>query len=117
MSVDRYTKNPILTRKNVSFRVNSIFNAGAIKIGNEYILLCRVEMPTGRSSFVLARSENGYEFQVDDQPCLTPENHDDLFEYVSYGIEDARIHLINEKLTVRPAAHSVEKCGLTAVRI
>jgi predicted GH43/DUF377 family glycosyl hydrolase len=45
MVVCRYNKNPILTKNDVPFKVNSIFNPGAIKFNNKYLLLCRAEMP------------------------------------------------------------------------
>jgi len=59
----RYSVNPILTCKDVPFKVNSIFNSGAVKYENKYLLLCRIEMPIGRSSFVIAESGNGYDFK------------------------------------------------------
>jgi len=91
MSVLRFENNPILTSENVPFRVNSIFNASAFKIRNQYLLLCRVEMPDGRSSLALARSNDGVNFQVDDKPCLTPEMHRQFHEYVEWGVEDPRV--------------------------
>lgn len=91
MSLIKFENNPILTSADVPFRVNSIFNAGAVKAGDEYLLLCRVEMPLGRSSFVIARSSDGENFKVDGKPCLTPEDHGEFFRYVEWGIEDPRI--------------------------
>lgn len=96
MHMRRYDKNPILTQKDVPFRVNSIFNAGAVKFNDKYLLLCRVEMPDGRSSLVTAYSDDGKCFTVSSQPCLTPADHGKWYEYVSYGVEDPRITLIDE---------------------
>lgn len=96
MGMSRYGKNPILTKKMVPFQVNSIFNPGAVKYMNKYILLCRVEMPNGRSSFVIAESNNGYDFQVNDKPCLTPDVHGEFYKYVQWGIEDPRITNVGE---------------------
>ena len=87
----KFEGNPILTKENVPFRVNSIFNAGAVKIGDRYLLLCRTEMPDGRSSFTLAESIDGINFTVADRPCLMPKDHKDYYEYVEWGIEDPRI--------------------------
>ncbi|MCB9249422.1 MAG: hypothetical protein H6613_13185 [Ignavibacteriales bacterium] len=64
MKIERYLNNPILTIKDVPFRVNSIFNPGAVKFNNEYLLISRLEMPNGRSSFALATSSDGYKFTV-----------------------------------------------------
>ncbi len=96
MSIKRYNKNPILTKDDVPFSVNSIFNPGVTKFNGKYLLLCRVEMPTGRSSFVIAESKNGYSFKVHDKPVLTPEDHKEYYEYVEWGIEDARITQIGD---------------------
>lgn len=97
MSIEKYSKNPILVKEDVPFNVNSIFNPGAVRIGNEYILVCRVEMPSGRSSFVLGRSRDGIKFKIDSKPWLTPGDHDPFQKYVEWGIEDPRITKIDEK--------------------
>ena len=36
-------------------------------------------MPTGRSSFVLAESNDGYSFKVENKPTLTPEDHKEFY--------------------------------------
>ena len=89
--IKKYTGNPIITKDDVPFKVNSIFNPGAVKYKDKYLLLCRVEMPNGRSSFVLAESNDGYDFKVGNETCLTPKDHKDCYEYVKWGIEDPRI--------------------------
>ena len=88
--------NPILTKAKVPFRVNSIFNAGAVKLNDKYVLLCRTEMPDGRSSLTLAESTDGVQFTVADKPCLTPRDHKECYEYVEWGIEDPRITRIGD---------------------
>ena len=97
MEITRFSKNPILTKDSVPFKVNSIFNPGAVKYNGKYLLLCRVEMPIGRSSFVIAESEDGYKFNVADKPSFTPEDHKECYDYVNWGIEDARITQIGSK--------------------
>jgi predicted GH43/DUF377 family glycosyl hydrolase len=97
MKIIRHKKNPIITKEDVPFKVNSIFNAGATKYEDKYLLVCRVEMPNGRSSFVLAWSDNGIEFKVDEKPCLVPDDHKNIFKYVEWGIEDTRIVQIENK--------------------
>ncbi|GBD90595.1 beta-1,4-mannooligosaccharide phosphorylase [bacterium BMS3Abin04] len=96
MEIIKYSKNPILTKEDVPFRVNSIFNPGAVKFDNRYLLLCRVELPTGKSVFVNAWSENGINFKVENQPCFVPADHGKFSPYVEWGIEDARITRIND---------------------
>ncbi len=39
----RYPKNPIITPEDISYPVNSVFNAGATLFGDETLLLMRVE--------------------------------------------------------------------------
>lgn len=91
MEIMRYNSNPILTKEDVPFKVNSIFNPGAVKVNNRYLLVCRVEMPNGRSAFVMAESSDGYNFKVEDKLLLKPDDHKECYEYVEWGIEDARI--------------------------
>ncbi len=104
--IKKHDKNPILTKDNVPFCVNSIFNAGAVRIADKYMLLCRTEMPNGRSSFTLAESLNGIDFKVASKPCLIPEDHKDCFDYVEWGIEDPRITQIGEKYYITYTGYS-----------
>jgi predicted GH43/DUF377 family glycosyl hydrolase len=106
MKIEKYAKNPVLTTKDVPFRVNSIFNAGAVKYKNVYLLLCRVELPIGRSSFVIARSDDGKKFIVDDKPCLSPEDHGEFNELTEWGIEDPRIVHIGSKYLITYTGYS-----------
>ena len=91
MEIERFIKNPILTAEDVPFKVNSIFNAGAVKFNGEYLLLCRVEMPIGRSSLIIARSKDGKNFTVDAEPCVKPEDHGEFNYLTEWGVEDPRI--------------------------
>ena len=97
MEIIRYSNNPILTKEDVPFKVNSIFNPGATMYNGKYILVCRVEMPTGRSSFVIAESDNGINFKVKSDLALSPQKHNEYEEYVEWGIEDARVTKIGQK--------------------
>jgi predicted GH43/DUF377 family glycosyl hydrolase len=106
MSISRYENNPIITVENVPFRVNSIFNAGAFKLENLYCLLCRAEMPDGRSSLLLAKSEDGIHFELEAEPTLTPEQHGDLYDYVEFGIEDPRVTFIDGRYYILYTGYS-----------
>jgi len=109
MSIIRHVNNPVITTKNVPFAVNSIFNPGAVKFNGEYILVCRAEMPNGRSSFVIARSNDGYSFSLDESPILEPQNHEAHYEYVKWGIEDTRITKIENKYYLTYTGYSKYK--------
>ncbi len=92
----RYEKNPILTRDDVPYPCNTVFNAAACKMGEEYILLLRVEDLSGCSHLTLARSRDGYHFTVDEKPWIQPSTDPTFEVYERYGIEDPRITLIED---------------------
>jgi len=106
MGIYKYNNNPILTKDNVPFKVNSIFNPGAVKVNDRYLLFCRIEMPNGRSSFLNAWSKDGINFKVDSKPSLTPEDHKDYCKFVEWGIEDPRIVQIENKFYVTYTGYS-----------
>lgn len=107
MEIVKFENNPILTIDDVPFKANSIFNSGAVKFNNEYLLLCRVELPVGRSSFVLARSKDGKKFKVDNKPCLSPGDHGEFNHLTEWGIEDPRIVHIENKYLITYTGYSI----------
>ncbi|WP_305068083.1 glycoside hydrolase family 130 protein [Longitalea arenae] len=63
--------NPYLMER---IAVNSVLNAGAIKLNGKYYLLARVEGSDRKSFFAVAESENGIDnFRFWDYPVLMPE--------------------------------------------
>ncbi len=67
----KYEQNPIITRKNIPVvnphlrDVSSVFNPGAIKFNDKYLLILRVQS-RGRETFLMkAVSDNGANFEVD----------------------------------------------------
>jgi predicted GH43/DUF377 family glycosyl hydrolase len=92
----RYKENPILTRKDWPYPVNSVFNAGATLLKNgETLLLCRVEDCTGLSHLCAARSANGVDgWIIDPQPTLKASPRE--FPEEIWGIEDPRITYVPE---------------------
>ena len=92
----RYPENPIITVHDLPYPANSVFNAGAIKIENETLLLMRVEDKKGLSHFTVARSNNGIDqWRIDTLPTLMPEP--DTHSEELFGIEDPRITWLEEK--------------------
>jgi predicted GH43/DUF377 family glycosyl hydrolase len=92
----RYSGNPILTQNDWPYPINSVFNAGAVRLtdGNT-LLLCRVEDRRGLSHLCAARSANGIDnWVIDAQPTL-PANPRDYPEEV-WGIEDPRVTYVPE---------------------
>ncbi|HHM24431.1 MAG TPA: glycosidase [Bacteroidetes bacterium] len=92
----RFEKNPILTRHEVPYPCNTVFNAAACKFRDQYILLLRIEDLSGRSHLTLARSRDGYKFTVDPEPWITPSPDPDYEPYERYGVEDPRITQIGD---------------------
>ena len=92
----RYGKNPILTRKDWPYPINSVFNAGATLLKNGHtLLLCRVEDRTGMSHLCAARSANGIDgWIIDSKPTLMANPRD--FPEEIWGIEDPRITYVPE---------------------
>ena len=89
--IHRWEGNPIISLEDIPFRCNTVFNAAAAKVGDEYLLLIRVEDQQGRSIFALARSEDGYRFVVEPEPVMTPADEEPFATYEACGIEDPRI--------------------------
>jgi predicted GH43/DUF377 family glycosyl hydrolase len=92
----RYSGNPILTHENWPYPINSVFNAGAVRLPDgDTLLLCRVEDRRGLSHLCAARSANGIDhWRIDPRPTL-PANPRDYPEEV-WGIEDPRITFVPE---------------------
>ena len=62
--------NPYLMER---FGINAVFNSGAIKFNNKYILVARVEGTDRKSFFAISESENGIDnFIFWDHPVVLP---------------------------------------------
>lgn len=98
-------KNPVLTADHVPFEwrydlnietnpflmerfgINGVFNAGAIKFNDKYILIARVEGNDRKSFFAVAESNNGIDnFKFWDYPVIMPET-----EHPDTNIYDMRL--------------------------
>lgn len=92
----RYSGNPILSRQNWPYPINSVFNAGAVRLADgDTLLLCRVEDRSGLSHLCAARSENGIDgWRIDAKPTLMASPHD--YPEEIWGIEDPRITYVPE---------------------
>lgn len=68
--LDQATNPHLMTR----FGINGVFNAGAIKWNNKYVLAVRVEGYDRKSFFAIAESDNGIDnFKFRDFPVIIPE--------------------------------------------
>jgi predicted GH43/DUF377 family glycosyl hydrolase len=92
----RSLQNPILSRDQWPYPINSVFNAGAVLLPDgDTLLLCRVEDRRGLSHLCAARSTNGVDgWRIDSVPTL-PANPRQFPEEI-WGIEDPRITYVPE---------------------
>ena len=89
--VRRYGHNPILTKADIPYPVETVHNAAVVKHESEYIMLFRSHLRTGRSIIGLARSPDGFHFTADPEPFLTPARDGPFAAYEEFGVEDPRV--------------------------
>lgn len=104
--VKRYEKNPILTKDDVPYEVATVHNAAAIKHNNQYIMIFRSHRHNGRSILGKAVSGNGFDFEVDPKPFMTPAENGIFAEYEEYGVEDPRITFLDGEYLITYSAYS-----------
>ncbi len=92
----RSEANPILTAGDVPYGANSAFNPGAARVGDETILLVRVEDMRGISQLHVARSTDGETgWRFDPEPLLRADVDNDPSE--TWGCEDPRLTWLPER--------------------
>jgi predicted GH43/DUF377 family glycosyl hydrolase len=92
----RHPLNPILTVADLAYPANTIFNPAAVQVGNETILLMRVEDRRGHSHLTVARSKDGITgWVIDPQPTFVADP--DRFPEEIWGVEDPRITYLEEQ--------------------
>jgi predicted GH43/DUF377 family glycosyl hydrolase len=85
----RDPNNPLISTHDLPYQANAVFNAGAADLGDEVVLLVRVESTSGRSHLTVARSKNGVTgWCVAERALLHPAQD---FPHESFGVEDCRI--------------------------
>ena len=60
--INRHAYNPILTKDDVPYKVETVHNAGVAKYNDKYIMLFRSHLDTGRSIIGIADSDDGFDF-------------------------------------------------------
>ena len=92
----RYPGNPILSRKDWPYAINSVFNAAAVRLADgDTLLLCRVEDKRGLSHLCAARSANGVDnWRIDSPPTMMARPTE--YPEEIWGIEDPRITYVPE---------------------
>jgi beta-1,2-mannobiose phosphorylase / 1,2-beta-oligomannan phosphorylase len=104
--VRRYACNPILTKGEIPYPVETVHNAAVVKHDGEYIMLFRSHLRTGRSIIGLARSRDGFRFTADAQPFLVPEREEPFAAYEEFGVEDPRVTRLEDWYIITYSAYS-----------
>jgi len=104
--IKRYKGNPILTKEDVPYPVETVHNAGVIKHRGRYIMLFRAHRRNGRSIIGLAEGPDGFHFQVRSEPFLVPSTDHEFMTYEEYGVEDPRICEIDGEYLITYSAYS-----------
>ena len=104
--IERYSGNPILTKKDVPYPVETVHNAGVVKHEDRTIMLFRSHRRNGRSILGLAESEDGFHFQVRPEPFMAPTSEGVFARYEEYGIEDPRICAMDDHYLITYSAYS-----------
>jgi len=104
--IKRYKENPILTKNDIPYPVETVHNAAVAKYNNEYIMLFRSHLRSGRSILGIAKSTDGYKFTSTDKPFMIPAKNGIFAEYEEYGVEDPRITFIEDVYLITYSAYS-----------
>jgi beta-1,4-mannooligosaccharide/beta-1,4-mannosyl-N-acetylglucosamine phosphorylase len=92
----RHPDNPILTAHDWPYPAHTVFNAAACQVGDDTLLLVRVEDRRGHSHLSVARSEDGVSnWRIDPRPSFPPDPAN--FSEEAWGIEDARVTWVAER--------------------
>lgn len=106
MLIERYSKNPILTKDDVPYPVATVHNAGVIKFNGQYVMIFRSHLLNGRSILGKALSDDGYHFIVDKDPFMVPATDGIFKDYEEYGVEDPRIVFLDGEYLITYSAYS-----------
>src|SRR5512134_3645803 len=92
----RHSANPILTARDWPYPAHTVFNAGACQLGEDTILLVRVEDRRGHSHLTVARSKDGVSnWRIDPRPSFMPDPEN--YSEESWGIEDPRLTWVEDR--------------------
>ena len=98
----RHERNPILTSDDLPFLCNAIYNPGATKFGDEYILLARVEDGRRDNKLHVCRSRDGVDFTVEPTPIAITNPIDD-------GMPEK--HLYDPRITLLENSYYITYCS------
>ncbi|MFZ1290460.1 MAG: glycoside hydrolase family 130 protein [Melioribacteraceae bacterium] len=112
----RHKNNPVVQNSDIPniephlIDATSVFNPGAIKLGEKYLLMLRVQNRGRKTFFVMAESDNGVEFKVENK-IVEFEGLENL-EGKLYHMYDPRITKIANEYYVMFAMDIENYCSL-----
>ncbi|MBN2181878.1 MAG: glycoside hydrolase family 130 protein [Sedimentisphaerales bacterium] len=104
--ITRYEGNPILTKDDIPYQVQTVHNAGVTKYNDRYIMLFRSHLDTGRSIIGIAESRDGFNFTSRSEPFIIPSKEPFFAEYEAFGVEDPRITYLEGSYYITYSAYS-----------
>ena len=104
--VRRWVQNPILTREEVPYPVETVHNAAVVKHEGRYVMLFRAHRRNGRSIIGMAESADGFRFTVKPAPFITPARDGPFAPWEEYGVEDPRICPMDGQFWITYSAYS-----------
>ncbi len=104
--VIRYENNPILTKDDIPYKVETVHNAAVTKYEGQYIMLFRSHLDTGRSIIGKATSDDGFHFKPNPEPFMIPSQEPDFSDYEEFGVEDPRITCLEGVYYITYSAYS-----------
>ena len=118
--MQRSPANPILTRKDIPdvppdvVDVSSVFNPGAIRLGDRYLLLLRVQTRGRQTVLMVAESADGERFDV--RPEVVEIKGMEAVGETIYHVYDPRLTRIDRTVYVVFAADTDRGCRLGVAR-
>ena len=104
--IKRYASNPILTKDDIPYPVETVHNAGITRYDGRIIMLFRSHLRSGRSIIGIAESVDGFKFTVGQAPFMVPSTEGSFAEYEAFGVEDPRICCIDGEYLITYSAYS-----------
>jgi predicted GH43/DUF377 family glycosyl hydrolase len=104
--IKRCPDNPVLTRDDIPYSVETVHNAGIARYDGRTIMLFRSHLRNGRSIIGIAESEDGFKFTVGPEPFMIPSTQGEFGEYEAFGVEDPRISCIDGEYLITYSAYS-----------
>src|SRR6266536_970086 len=104
--IRRYSHNPILTKAEIPYPVETVHNAAVVKHEDQYIMLFRSHLRTGRSIIGLARSPDGFHLTADPEPFLLPAQDSPFAAYEEFAVEDQRVTWLEGEYIITYSAYS-----------